>query len=374
MRTCLCCLQTTPWCLQVALPVASKKGNAPLTVPPSEGYGSLPAKAEANLCADATAALSASPQQTIPAGAPQHSSGVTLPAAPVMLDSRHGSTASMLHPLPSVPITGTADLGSATPSLGAWSPHQPRQSVPAQTAAPAAKTSIPVATVDVPPSSFSTATERSEGGMWADLAAELKSAPISMPHLAEPDSILFRASDAVPSAAAASTSASAPVHVSSTAGHDQPPSALLKSPKKAQPSRTRKKLIAKSTAAPPQGLTEPLQDDRPQPDLELGNDPSHDDLMRTKPKAAKIPRARGKGAAAKAAADSEAQDDPASAASQNTTSKASASADVTDVTEAQQAVVAPDARAKPQRQVAKGPADRTKKGNFRGTGAICKED
>lgn len=311
--------------------------------------------------------------QTTPAGVSQRGSCVTLPAAPVMLAPRHDSIASVLHPLPSVPITGNAALGAATPSLGAWSPHQPRQpaaagaTAPTQTAASTAHTATPAAAAAAAqaPSSVLTAIEQSKTGVWADLAAELKSAPISMPQLAEPDSILLQASDA---AASAATSATGPASTSSPAGQDQPSLTLPKSAKKAQPSRIRRKLIAETTAAPPQGFTEAMQDGRQQPDLDLDNATGDNDFVQSKPTAAKALRARGKGTAVKAATNSQAQGDPAAAASQHGTSKATASADVTSVTEAQQAVMAPAAAAKAPLQAAKGPADRAKKGNFRGTG------
>ena len=66
----------------------------------------------------------------------------------------------MLHPLPSEPLTSAASLLSTGPSLGAWTPHEDNQQ---------------------PHPNQPAAVNPSQTGVWADLAAQLKAAPISAP-------------------------------------------------------------------------------------------------------------------------------------------------------------------------------------------------
>ena len=138
-----------------------------------------------------------------------------------------------MHPLPSEPIRGAAPLHSTGPSLGAWAPQgsQQQMSDPAMAAAairvaiasPAVQTAGPNLAAHAPqgatcqsqrtqpaqtrqPSQNTPAADMdpTQSALWADLAAELRSAPISAPvdHRAE-------AVDLLRSAAASDLPASA---------------------------------------------------------------------------------------------------------------------------------------------------------------------
>ena len=115
-----------------------------------------------------------------------------------------------IHPLPSEPIRGAAPLPSTGPSLGAWAPQGSQQQMtdPATaaaattvtTASPAVQTAGPSLAGHAPsnatsqspwtqsaqtrqPSQKTPAADMdpSQSALWADLAAELRSAPISAP-------------------------------------------------------------------------------------------------------------------------------------------------------------------------------------------------
>ena len=115
-----------------------------------------------------------------------------------------------MHPLPSEPIRGAAPLHSTGPSLGAWAPQgsqlqmlEPAMAAAATTvttASPAVQTAGPSLAAHAPlgttrqsqqkqpaqtkqPSQNTPAADvgPTQSALWADLAAELRSAPISAP-------------------------------------------------------------------------------------------------------------------------------------------------------------------------------------------------
>jgi len=116
-----------------------------------------------------------------------------------------------MHPLPSEPVRGAAPLHSTGPSLGAWAPQGSQQQMPdpvlaaaaaaaATAASLALQKSVPSLAAHAPsdatcqsqrtspaqtrqPSQNATAADLdpTQSALWADLAAELRSAPISAP-------------------------------------------------------------------------------------------------------------------------------------------------------------------------------------------------
>lgn len=154
---------------------------------------------------------------------------VTLPPVPYTLLPGYVSrpqAVDPIHPLPSEPITTAASLQSRGPSLGAWAPKaapsQPHEHETAETSD----------------------REPSQSGLWADLAAELRSAPIAAPSqplqaASFPQPIAGQADAAMKNASKSrllATAASESIVEDVTA--DQPPEATTK-----QTRQTRRKLI-----------------------------------------------------------------------------------------------------------------------------------
>ena len=150
----------------MAIPTAGKVDSTPPALNGNEAFN-------ATVFAEPAAQLSSSSANVASARTHQqpHSSTsttvpVTLPSAPYTLLPGYVSRPQALdpiHPLPSEPITAAASLQSTGPSLGAWAPKAaPPQPHGHETAE----------TLDKTPS---------QSGLWADLAAELRSAPIAVP-------------------------------------------------------------------------------------------------------------------------------------------------------------------------------------------------
>jgi hypothetical protein len=141
-----------------------------------------------------------------------------------------------MHPLPSEPIRGAAPLHSTGPSLGAWAPQGFQQQIPAPvmaaaattvtTSSPALQTAGPSLAPHAPldttrqsqrkqpaqtrqPSQNTPAADvdPSQSALWADLAAELRSAPISAPvgyHAEAADQLRSAAASDLPASASGS--------------------------------------------------------------------------------------------------------------------------------------------------------------------------
>ena len=368
---------------QIALQIATKKGTVQLAAPSNSSIATLPAKPEA----DGSAAPAAPNAPTADAGQPadavarQLTPPVTLPTAPATLPYSHGSSASVLHPLPSEPLTSNATLGAATPSLGAWSPHQHRQpasaaaamSVPSTGALP---TSAAVARRQVEP--LRTDVKPSESGIWADLAAELRSAPISLPELADPSSSLLPgATTAATAAAATAAAATAAANCAfSPADSGNMSTVLAKNAKKPQLSRTHSKLIQ----AAAEGQANTVQGSGEQADVqqEAGKFTEADDTLQAGPSAKPVKGRRAAGKRATAQAGAVPQPQPASRAAVRSprrakkgSAEAGADADADTAGDAQDAVAsAEESKAAKAQKPARAPAEKAKRGNFRGTGAL----
>ena len=199
-----------------------------------------------------------------------------------------------LHPLPSEPIRGAAPLHSAGPSLGAWAPQGSQQQMPnvamaaaatsVTTAFPALQTAGPSLASHAPqdatrqsqqkqPAQTGQASQNpsvadvdpSQSALWADLAAELRSAPISAPldhHAGAVDLLRSAAASDLPASASGSHQAAnqdQPADGNITAGQaadavprervkavsrDEAPAAKPKPPR-----QTRRKLISGEAAS-----------------------------------------------------------------------------------------------------------------------------
>lgn len=157
--------------LQVAIPIAGKTTNTlgtatsrnPTTVTAS-AFAEEADQPSASSTTPASAHTAQQQQSTQPTHAP-----VTLPPAPYTLLPGYVSrphTHDPIHPLPSEPLARAVSLQSTGPSLGAWAPQQPP---------------LPSAAIQAPHASV---IEPSLSDLWTDLAAELRTAPISA--LAQP--------------------------------------------------------------------------------------------------------------------------------------------------------------------------------------------
>ena len=363
---------------QIALQIATKKGTVQLAAPSNSGSATLPAKAETD--GSITHAAPSAPTaagQPADAAARQLTPPVILPTAPATLPYSRGSNASVLHPLPSEPLTGNATLGAATPSLGAWSPHQHRQPASAATAmsvprAGVLPNSAAVALRQVEP--LHTDVKPSESGVWADLAAELRSAPISLPELADPSSSLLPGATTTATAAAATAAANCAF---SPTDSDNMSTVAPKNAKKAQPSRTRRKLIQ----APAGGQADTMQGSGEQADVqqEVGKSTEADDTLQARPSAKPVKGRRAAGKRATAQAGAAPQLQPASGAAvrsprraRNASAEAGANADAAAAAGESEGAVAPaeESKAAKAQKPARAPAEKAKRGNFRGTGAL----
>ncbi len=218
---------------------------------------------------------------------------------PQMLDDCTSQTPPLLqamHPLPSEPIRGAAPLHSTGPSLGAWAPQGSQQQMPnpvtagAATSVPTAPPALQTASPSLAPhgpldttcqsqqkqraqtrqpsqNTLAADVDPTQSALWADLAAELRSAPISAPvdHHAEAVDLLrsAAASDLPASASgsqqaanwdqsakndiragsAAAAAAAAGLRVKAV-GKDDTPAATPKPPR-----QTRRKLISGEAAS-----------------------------------------------------------------------------------------------------------------------------
>ena len=144
---------------QVAIPVAGKTTNTAGISTSSNPSGSTASTFHGAGHQPSASAHTAQQQQQ---STQSNAVSVTLPPAPYTLLPGYVSRPHIhdhIHPLPSEPLARAVSLLSTGPSLGAWEPPQPP---------------LKAATPQVPHAS---ANEQSD--LWTDLAAELRSAPIS---------------------------------------------------------------------------------------------------------------------------------------------------------------------------------------------------
>lgn len=366
-------------CFQTALPVANKRGSTQATVLTSNS--TVPAKTEATIpVTNVTAAAFQAAKQHTTDTPIQTPAAVVLPAAPAVLSG--GKAASILHPLPSVPITGTAALGAATPSLGAWSPDQEKQAktaaakaIAAAATTAAAAAGVARAATDNPGSHLHAVGDPSEPGIWADLAAELRSAPISLPHLAEPGRSLMPAT-----AEAAALSASESAGTAGLTSVAASSIASRKTAQKPQVTHIHKKPVASDLHAAAGHNAKAPQEGNKQADQqqEEGTSSGSDDVVQDKPPTKAVKGSRTARSKAKVQEDAVPQPSVTSAKPVTTPKKgrkgkAKASADLSSASKAHQkqttTAAAPTAKA-PAQQAVKPPTEKGKRGNFRGTGAL----